>query len=38
MTEGEVTAMPYQDLALRSQELHKLWDEKRGVQYRVSDV
>lgn len=33
-----VTAMPYQDLALRSQELHKLWDEKRGVQYRVSDV
>ncbi len=33
-----VTAMPYKDLALRSQELHRKWDERRGVPYTVSDI
>jgi tRNA(adenine34) deaminase len=33
-----VTPMPYPDLALRSQELHRLWDEKRGVKYVVSNL
>jgi len=33
-----VTAMPYKDLALRSQELHRSWDERRGVKYIVSDL
>jgi tRNA(adenine34) deaminase len=33
-----VTAMPYNDLAIRSQELNRQWDERRGVTYRVSDI
>ncbi|MFD2670962.1 deaminase [Marinicrinis sediminis] len=33
-----VTAMPYKDLAIWSQKLHRLWGERRGVKYRVSDV
>jgi tRNA(adenine34) deaminase len=34
----EITAMPYNDLALRQQELHRLWDEGRGVKYTVSNL
>jgi tRNA(adenine34) deaminase len=30
--------MPYRDLAIRSQELHRKWDERRGVNYVVSDI
>ncbi|MFF2093845.1 nucleoside deaminase [Paenibacillus sp. NPDC058174] len=33
-----VTAMPFRDLAIRSQELHRKWDERRGLEYRVSDI
>jgi tRNA(adenine34) deaminase len=33
-----VTAMPYKDLAIRSQELHRQWDERRGVTYQVSVI
>ncbi|WP_246628111.1 nucleoside deaminase [Paenibacillus oenotherae] len=33
-----VTAMPYRDLAIRSQELHRLWNERRGQAYVVSDI
>ena len=33
-----VTAMPHKDLALRSQQLHRTWDDRRGVKYTVSDI
>ncbi len=33
-----ITPMPYTDLAIRSQELHRRWDEKRGVRYIVSNI
>jgi tRNA(adenine34) deaminase len=33
-----VTEMPYKDLAFRSQELHRQWDESRGIKYIVSDI
>ncbi|MFF2482667.1 nucleoside deaminase [Paenibacillus sp. NPDC058071] len=33
-----VTAMPFKDLAIRSQELHRKWDEQRGLKYVVSDI
>ncbi len=33
-----ITPMPYRDLAIRSQELHRKWDERRGVKYLVSDI
>jgi tRNA(adenine34) deaminase len=34
----EINPMPYRDLAIRSQELHRKWDERRGVNYVVSDI
>ncbi|MDR6549070.1 nucleoside deaminase [Paenibacillus qinlingensis] len=33
-----VIAMPYKDLAIRSQELHRKWNERRGTKYNVSDI
>jgi tRNA(adenine34) deaminase len=33
-----VTAMPFKDLAIRSQELLRQWDERRGRKYIVSDI
>ncbi|GFZ77823.1 tRNA-specific adenosine deaminase [Paenibacillus marchantiophytorum] len=33
-----VISMPYKDLAIRSQELHRQWDERRGIKYIVSDI
>ncbi len=34
----QITAMPYKDLALRAQELHKAWDTSRGKTYEVSNI
>jgi tRNA(adenine34) deaminase len=34
----EISAMPYKDLALKSQELMKKWDEGRGIKYQVSNL
>jgi tRNA(adenine34) deaminase len=33
-----ITAMPFKDLAIRSQELHRKWDECRGKKYTVSNI
>ncbi|MFC0189378.1 nucleoside deaminase [Fictibacillus aquaticus] len=33
-----VTAMPFSDLALRQQELHRAWDENRGIEYSLSNI
>jgi tRNA(adenine34) deaminase len=33
-----IAPQPYHDLALRSEELHKLWDENRGIKYQVSQI
>ncbi|MFC7370892.1 nucleoside deaminase [Fictibacillus iocasae] len=33
-----ITAMPYPDLAMRQQELHKAFDFNRGVDYSVSNL
>jgi tRNA(adenine34) deaminase len=33
-----ITPEPYNDLALRSQDLHRLWDEGRGIEYQVSTI
>jgi len=34
----QTTAMPYKDLAIMAQELHKAWDENCGKSYAVSNV
>ncbi|MHC0039496.1 nucleoside deaminase [Pseudoneobacillus sp. C159] len=33
-----INPMPYKDLAIRQQELHRQWDEGRGVRYVVSNL
>jgi tRNA(adenine34) deaminase len=34
----EMTPMPFKDLALKQQDLHRQWDEGRGVKYCVSHI
>jgi tRNA(adenine34) deaminase len=34
----EITPMPFRDLAIRQQNLHRLWDEGRGIIYTVSNI
>jgi tRNA(adenine34) deaminase len=34
----EMTPMPFRDLAIRQQNLHRQWDEERGVVYSVSSI
>ena len=38
MDKIDVTPMPFKDLALRQQELHRQWDEGRGNRYVVSNI
>ncbi len=33
-----ITPMPFKDLAIRQQELHRQWDEERGVKYSLSNI
>jgi tRNA(adenine34) deaminase len=34
----EITPMPFRDLAIRQQNLHRQWDEGRGIKYTVSNI